>query len=596
MSISVGNAKTDNGSLVLAVDAANPKTYFSSASRNHGLSEWYCLVSSNTVSYATPEPNTIIYERTPTGSVSVKVPSTITPARGIISIIAGYTYYADKPVQFVAEDGAGGVCIAPLTMAGTLFMHYNNRGNPGTVYFYSPYAPTTISFYDAAITGNGINGTVTSTLTLAKGQQGTISLPNLNWSYFKSTAPVLGAVGQTGSDYTLLNPVETIMYNRYAGASATVIGTTPTTVGAYVTADTTYPVMNQTIADGAGGDTMQALGISYLSDTYVYGNSLSDYAIVAPYPNSVVSVSYWNGSTWVLLESHSLSGTELNPAQVQRDGSAGVGVTATNLSGGVANFASNATGPWRFVGNNPFLVGINDTQDDELPLLGWMSSSNLTRLSSSTTGTQSISSVGNIAGVPGCLMYGNRYSTTSNGTFYQDGVTGYISIPHTPLMNVGENFTISAWVNTRDTNNRYGVFSTRTDNSTGSWQLEIGSGSLTPDGSNPGRVAVTGLSTWIFESFRGVIANNTWYHICWVKTDSTVLRGGTMYVNGVSQSPLQVASYTILDNTSDKCIGAGTARGQQLPGSIGNVEWFNKALTAAEVSSLFNALRARYGI
>lgn len=596
MSVNVGNRKTDNSSLVLAVDAANPKSYFSSASRNHGLSEWYCLVSSSTVSYATTEPNTIIYERTPTGAVLVKVPSTTTPSRGTINITAGNTYYADNPVQFVAEDGSGGVCIAPLTMAGTLFMHYNNRGNPGIVYFYSPYAPTTISFYDAAITGNGINGTVTSTLTLAKGQQGTISLPNLNWSYFKSTAPVLSAVGQTGSDYTLLNPIETIMYNRYAGAAATVIGTTPTTVGAYVTADTTYPVMNQTIADGAGGDTMQALGINYLSDTYSFGNALSDYTIAAPYPNTVVAVSYWNGSMWILLESHSLSGTELNPAQVQRDGSAGVGVNGTNISGGTNNFAAGSTGPWLFVGNNPFLVGINDTQDDELPLLGWMSSSNLTRLSSATTGTQSISSVGNIAGVPGALMYGNRYSSTANGAFYQDGITGYISIPHTPLMNVGDTFTISTWINIRNTNNRYGVFSTRTDNSAGCWQLEIGSGSSTVTGEDFGKVAVTGVGTWIFESYRGIIANNTWYHICWVKTPSTVYRGGIMYVNGVTVEQLQVTDYTIVDNASDKCIGAGIGRGQQFPGTIGNVEWFNKAFTASEVSTLFNALRSRYGI
>ena len=95
--------------------------------------------------------------------------------------------------------------------------------------------------------------------------------------------------------------------------------------------------------------------------------------IVAPYANTTVTVSYWNGSAWVVLETHNFSGTQLNPAQVQRDGSAGVGVTATNINGSAASFVSGATGPWKWVGNNPFYVGINDTADDEFSMLGWSS-------------------------------------------------------------------------------------------------------------------------------------------------------------------------------------------------------------------------------
>lgn len=596
MSISVGNAKTDYGSLVLGIDAANTKSFTSTSVRNHGLAEWYCLVSNTVVSYAIPEPGTTLYKRDSTGTVTVVVSSSTVPLRGIISVIAGETYFGDGPIQLVAEDGSGGISIAPLSMAGTLFINYSNRGNPGIAYFYSPYGPATISFYDAAVTANGINGTVTSTLTLTKGQQGTIALPNLNWAYFKSTAPVLGATGMTGSDFTLLNPIETTMYNRYAGYVSTIIGTTPSTVGSYVTADSTYPVMNQTIADGSGGDTMQALGISYLSDTYTFGNSVSDYVIVAPYDNTVVNVSYWNGSSWTILETHTMTGgTTLAPIQVQRDGTAGVGVTATNISGGMAYFASGATGPWKWTSNNPVLVGINDTADDELPLLGWMSSANKTRASSLATGSPSLFSIGNLAGPANGLMLGDSYNAAANGVIYQDGVTGYISIPYRAANLVGETFTISAWINTRNTNNRYGVFSTRTDNTAGCWQLEIGSGSTTPTGADLGRVAVTGTGTWIFESNNSVLANNTWYHICWTKSSNSQ-QGGTMYVNGSAISSLQTTAYTILDNTSDMLIGAGTGRSQNLPGMIGNVELFNRELTASEVSALFKALRARYGI
>lgn len=86
---------------------------------------------------------------------------------------------------------------------------------------------------------------------------------------------------------------------------------------------------------------------------------------------------------------------------------------------------------------------------------------------------------------------------------------------------------------------------------------------------------------------------NTWYHVVWSYTSST---GGYLYINGVSQgSP--VGSGTLSTNTDPMLIGGGYETWQSLAtfqGSIADVQEYNTALTAAQVSALYaNGLNAQ---
>jgi hypothetical protein len=132
--------------------------------------------------------------------------------------------------------------------------------------------------------------------------------------------------------------------------------------------------------DGSGSDMKQGIPLEYLSNTYSYGESLSDYALIAPYPNTIIRVSYWNGTSWVLGEQHNLNGVAIeSPDIAYRSGTSGFGVNltffgnASELSGTAANFAGGAN-LWKFEGNNPFALFINDSTDDETEVLGFSSS------------------------------------------------------------------------------------------------------------------------------------------------------------------------------------------------------------------------------
>ena len=173
---------------------------------------------------------------------------------------------------------------------------------------------------------------------------------------------------------------------------------------------------------------------------------------------------------------------------------------------------------------------------------------------------------------------------------YFDGTDDYINIDNSTSLQVGDVFTISVWIYPTNLSSRYGVFSTRRANAAGSWQLEVGTAN---GGTN--RVAVTGVGTWIFETQSNVISLNTWTNLCFVKSGNGI-QGGTLYINGVSVSPLTTTAYTILNNSDAKVVGSGTNLSQFLPGKIANVLLYNRILTAAEVQNNYLASKSRFNL
>jgi len=185
----------------------------------------------------------------------------------------------------------------------------------------------------------------------------------------------------------------------------------------------------------------------------------------------------------------------------------------------------------------------------------------------------------------GTLVNGVLYNSGNQGSLSFDGVDDYISIPDSNSLQFGDNFTISSWIYPTDLSARFGIFSTRFNNSSGSWQLEVGVAN-----SGTSRIAVTGVGTWIWESNSNVIQTNTWSNICYISSINT------LYLNGLLLTPLVTTAYTILNNASIKVLASGTSGTQFFPGKISQVSIYNRAISEAEVQQNFNALRGRYGI
>ena len=571
------NPRITTDGLVLCLDAANQKSINIPSQSDHGYADWYCLATGTATYSIVNSSGGSIYENN-AGGITTLVTATV-PQRGTISITAGRIYYGSVPINLVVEDEQHS--IAPLTMMGTQFWNIAVRNNPSTYYVYSPYQAATVNFYDA--TAGGLTGTPTSTLSLSAGQSGTFTSSNLTNHWISSTTPILATVTQTAADRTILSPMAQYVYQRYVAYYSTTNSTTPTTVGANVIYDSTYKVMSMSIGDGAGGDCAQSLGLEYLSDTYSWGNVLSDYGIAAPYAGTTVTTYYWSGTAWVVWDTHSLSGTITVPAYVARDGTLGPGVDATTISGVATNMASGAT-LWKWESNKPIYLCVNDSVDDEFSVLGWNKATATSPRSSNKWNDLSGNNNGTLVNGP---TYNSGYIVFDG---VNDSVTATISNFFTSF---SEQITIETWIyvpSSATWNNAnegvivgrgnysgsHGLFRSLTNNQVKAYFRQSG-------------------ATYGAVSASGTITRDAWYQCVAVWTGSSA----QVFING---NLIQTSSGVLGLTTSNEAfvIGGnntgGGATASYFTGNISNVKIYNRALSADEIQQNFNALRNRFGI
>ena len=580
------NPRIVTSNLVFAYDAANPKSLNIPTQADHGWSDWICLVS-GTATYSIVDAGVTIYQRTNTGTVSTVVSTSTGPTRGSFTVTAGYSYYSSGgPVNLVCEDAHH--AIVPLTMAGTeFFVQMDARGTPITIYVYSPFGTASVNFFNAPASG-GLTGTPTTTTSVAAGSSTTFtaSLSVASNYYISSNVPVIASITGTGWDKTILSPMSRYVYNRYNnGRHSTTIGTSPSTITEYVIYDSTYNVMNDTVADGSGGDMAEGLGYEFLSNMYSWGNVLSDYTIIAPYQNTNITTYYWDStnSRWIIWDTHSLSGTQTSPVRVLRDGTNGPGVDASAISGGSINMASGAL-LWKWESNNPFFLCINDSTDDEFAVLGWRQSTYYSQPRTGNTWINMINGANNLTIVGGAIA--------NNGTitFNDDQVTQYCvntSFPY-PV----DDSTMEIWFYKKGStavatpitysvggdNHQLIIFNNNTNFNP--WSL-----------ANNVQITISSIA-------------NVWTHCVRTRVKATGLE--SYYINGVlvgtgTSAPgtsLTSGGALIVGQESDAPMasGGGFDAAQNLDGSVGRISIYNRALTAAEIAQNFDAMRGRYGI
>jgi prepilin-type N-terminal cleavage/methylation domain-containing protein len=171
----------------------------------------------------------------------------------------------------------------------------------------------------------------------------------------------------------------------------------------------------------------------------------------------------------------------------------------------------------------------------------------------------------------------------SNGAYSFNGTSDYITVPNSTSLQLNGTFTVSLWFKANNLSTRYGLFSTRTNNANGGWQLEAGVGN-----SGSGQVDITGVGTWILQSNNNIISSGNWYNAVYVKPGNGT-QGGSLYLNGILPTPAATTAYVISDNSDQKRIGVGTSSTQYFPGAIDDVRIYNYALSPADVSAIYSA-------
>ena len=171
---------------------------------------------------------------------------------------------------------------------------------------------------------------------------------------------------------------------------------------------------------------------------------------------------------------------------------------------------------------------------------------------------------------------------SSDGTFSFNGSSDVITIPGSGVLNISSAITASAWVYYVSGNGRFlqkdGPPYTRC------WEMGGYAGTFRTelwhsDGTTLG--APTG----------NALAVNGWTH-CVMTFDGI---NQVMYQNGVAITTTSFPGNIRTDVNTPVFIG-GYWGGEYFNGKVGNVQIYNRALSADEIKQNFNALRGRYGL
>lgn len=589
--------------MIACLDAGNPKSMaYRPDSSEHGISEWACM-ESGTATGSAIYPGTNIYRLDSNQNSTLVLTNNLSqPSRFNLSVTAGNTYWADRPIHLLVE-GAGSYLV-PLSLKGRTFGRYNDRYGDSNFFFYPLYETATIQIFDN--TPNGINDTPTTTITVPARTVGTWSTATEpGFAYFVSDTDIV-MTGRdtpdaaTNADYAIMPPASNAIYKRPAASAYTLSGASvsPATSTSYYIADPTNLCFAQNIGDGDGGDSAFGVPLENLSDTYTWGNVVSDYQIVSPYDNVITSY-YWDGlSGWTQWDSHNLTGTLTNPGTAFRTGTDGPGVESSQSLdlGGTTVMVGSGANQWLWEGTAPFYLIINDTVADEEPLFGWMAN----KTQDYTYNTDK--TFGEISGTSislGNASIENSYISKNIG----DVQEAYIQLVDSnskidlPTYDIGSNGISVEMIYRASLSDNFesGVYSRMFDYADTTISLgNVTSGSLPvaytlrawTDGggsrSTEFRIEPS-ISPRFFDNYHHlVITYDKSSFTCYWNVDTTTTTSET------GDLDVSASSYMTIGNEN--------GRGSFFPGRIPLTRVYNKALTQEEVETNFYSLKSRYNL
>ena len=353
----------------------------------NGAKEGWVCMENQTFTFTVPYDDTRITEIAPDDSENIL--GIYNFGRHSIACSAGYRYIGSpqsdpklrNPIH-MQRSGANNQSNC-LGLQGREFGYYSNRGGHGVFYAFA-LGNGTIKYYED---GAGVNGTPIEEIKVTKNELVQFqATTDLVYSYITSTTPIILTAKEGSSDKVKLFPADKRIFSRRSSESRCLDNTSTninTSNKLVRIAPTDKKLFAQEIGDGAGSDSCQGVPLSCLSNTYIWGNTLSDFSLISPYLVQVTVEYYSDG--WKHHGNFVLQGTMDNPGGYFEDGNGGTASNQPPLSaydltidsnkilddGSAANLRGGAD-IWRFRAHKPFAVIVNDSSEDELPIIGWM--------------------------------------------------------------------------------------------------------------------------------------------------------------------------------------------------------------------------------
>jgi len=190
-----------------------------------------------------------------------------------------------------------------------------------------------------------------------------------------------------------------------------------------------------------------------------------------------------------------------------------------------------------------------------------------------------------IIGVPTLTSVG----PSATKYFEFDGTNDYASVSHNPSWDIGSTpKTIECWIYLNSVVNGRLIMG-----QVNQWWLSVG---WTPGGVTSGKFGISFLDTSSWRSFSSStsVSSNEWYNVV-VTWDGTFIR---LFVNGNLETTSSNLSAVVWASSTNSTLDIGSYSGASttyaINGRVSNSRIYNKALTAAEVSQNYNALKGRY--
>lgn len=324
----------------------------------HSLSEFVCVEAQNAAIYCAPYAGTRIFSYNPSENTSEEiVTATESPSRGTFAVTAGVRYAANKPIHLYKNGQQH--AIIPGTLNGTNWGFFYNRNEPITVYLYS-YDDCEYDVYynDTTLSNRFTSGSLTAnTVSTFQFPDDTHDNQRIN---IIASKPILCSVETTGGDRSIASIAGPFSFRRDSGGySSTVAGVNPSGITTNVVYDSSLDSWAFDIADGSGGDSEQSVPNTQISANYCFGQVIDNYTIVNPNGVQTVVAEYYEGDAWVTFATHELASGSNNSPTTAQTGSTGDLVAGANI--------------WRWRGENPYYLLINDSAADEEALYGWNS-------------------------------------------------------------------------------------------------------------------------------------------------------------------------------------------------------------------------------
>ena len=173
----------------------------------------------------------------------------------------------------------------------------------------------------------------------------------------------------------------------------------------------------------------------------------------------------------------------------------------------------------------------------------------------------------------GTLTNGPIYNSSNGGNIVFDGSNDYMTIPSLPAL--GTNYSLCFWLKI------ISITSAET-------QIFMPAGDIAS-------ISITNfrIGSWNGSTYRQsstVMSTGVWFNFVMTCNGSSTI----FYLNGATN--LTSATTGNFGTGTGYVCSIGPTTGRYLNANLGNIIFYNRALSAAEVQQIFNALRGRYGI